>query len=93
MARTIANIKKQLVVLKLKGTVHKEQRAVAPVILKRAPKREGLLVAGSQGLDARDRFLLGSVSMGVVQHTCCAKVVVDDRMRNHRGVPCGFSCN
>jgi hypothetical protein len=35
-ARTITGTKKQLAVLKLKGTVYKEQGAVAPVILKRA---------------------------------------------------------
>jgi hypothetical protein len=35
-ARTITNTKKQLAVLKLKGTVYKEQGAVAPVLLKRA---------------------------------------------------------
>jgi nucleotide-binding universal stress UspA family protein len=92
-ARTITNTKKQLAVLKLKGTVYKEQGAVAPVILKRTPKRDGLLVVGSQGLAALDRFILGSVATRVVQHTCCAEVVVDDRVRNHRGVPCSFSCN
>ena len=60
--RTLRKAKQQLDLLKLKGTVRKVQGAVAPVILKRAPKRDGLLVVGSQGLDALDRFLLGSVS-------------------------------
>ena len=59
-AKTITDTKKQLAALKLKGTVRKEQGAIAPVILKRAPKRGGLLVAGSQGLDALDRFMLGA---------------------------------
>ena len=49
-ARTLKKAKQQLAALKLKGTVRKEQGAVAPVILKRAPKRDGLLVVGSQGL-------------------------------------------
>ncbi len=75
-ARTITNTKKQLAVLKLKGTVRKEQGAVAPVILKRTPKRDGLLVVGSQGLDALDRFMLGSVSTRVVQHANCSVLVV-----------------
>ena len=62
--------------LKLKGVVRKEQGAVAPVILKRAPKRDGLLVVGSQGLDALDRFLLGSVSTKLIQHAACPVLVV-----------------
>ena len=47
-ARTIAYTKKQLASLKLKGTVRREQGVVATVILKRAPKRNGLLVVGNQ---------------------------------------------
>jgi hypothetical protein len=35
-AKTLKEAKQQLAVLKLKGTVYKEQGAVAPVILKRA---------------------------------------------------------
>ncbi|MGH7146434.1 MAG: universal stress protein [Nitrospiraceae bacterium] len=75
-ARTIAHTKKQLAALKLKGTVRKERGAVASVILKRAPKRNGLLVAGSQGLDALDRFMLGSVSTKLIQHATCPVLVV-----------------
>ena len=68
--------KQQLASLKLKGTVRKEQGAVAPMILKRAPKRDGLLVVGSQGLDALDRFMLGSVSTKLIQHATCPVLVV-----------------
>ena len=75
-ARTLKKAKQQLVALKLKGTVRKQQGAVAPVILKRAPKRDGLLVVGSQGLDALDRFLLGSVSTKLIQHAACPVLVV-----------------
>ena len=75
-ARTIAGTKKQLALLKLKGTVRKEQGAVAPVILKRTPKRDGLLVVGSQGLDALDRFMLGSVSAKLIHHATCPVLVV-----------------
>jgi len=64
--------------LKLKGTARKEQGAVAPVILKRAPKRDGLLVVGSQGLDALDRFMLGSVSTNLIHHATCPVLVVKD---------------
>jgi nucleotide-binding universal stress UspA family protein len=75
-ARTITGTKKQLAVLKLKGTVRKEQGAVAPVILNRTPKRDGLLVVGSQGLDALDRFMLGSVSTKLIHHATCPVLVV-----------------
>ena len=77
-AKTITDTKKQLVALKLKGTVRKEHGASAPVILKRAPKRDGLLVVGSQGLDALDRFMLGSVSTNLIHHATCPVLVVKD---------------
>jgi len=75
-ARTLKRAKQQLTALKLTGTVHKEQGAIAPTILKRAPKRDGLLVVGSQGLDALDRFMLGSVSTKLIQHATCPVLVV-----------------
>jgi nucleotide-binding universal stress UspA family protein len=75
-ARTIKKVTEQLALLKLTGTVRKEQGAVAPTILKRAPKRGGLLVVGSQGLDALDRFTLGSISTKLVQHATCPVLVV-----------------
>ena len=75
-AKALKEAKQQLASLKLKGTARKEQGAVAPTILKRAPKREGLLVVGSQGLDALDRFMLGSVSTNLIQHATCPVFVV-----------------
>jgi nucleotide-binding universal stress UspA family protein len=77
-ARTIAYTKKQLALLKLKGTVRREQGVVATVILKRAPKRGGLLVVGNQGLGALDRFMLGSVSTKLIHHATCPVLVVKD---------------
>jgi nucleotide-binding universal stress UspA family protein len=77
-ARTITATKKQFAALKLKGTVRKEHGAIAPVILNRAPKRDGLLVVGSQGLDVLDRFMLGSVSTKLIHHTTCPVLVVKD---------------
>ena len=50
-ARTLKKAKQQMAALKLKGVARKEQGAVAPVILKHAPKQDGPLVVGSQGLD------------------------------------------
>jgi len=75
-AKTLKEATQQLASLNLKGTVRKEQGAVAPTILKRAPKRDGLLVVGSQGLDALDRFMLGSVSTNLIHHATCPVLVV-----------------
>ncbi len=75
-ARALKVAKEQLAALKLKGTVRQEQGAVAPVLLKRAPKRDGLLVVGSRGLDALDRFMLGSVSTKLIQYATCPVLVV-----------------
>ena len=75
-AKILKEAEQQLAALKFKGTVRKEQGAVAPVILKRVPKRDGLLVVGSQGLDALDRFMLGSVSTNLIQHATCPVLVV-----------------
>jgi len=77
-AQIITDTKKQFVALKLMGTVRKEQGAVAPVILKHAPKRDGLLVVGSKGLDALDRFMLGSVSTNLISHATCPVLIVKD---------------
>jgi len=77
-AKTLREARQQLALLKLKGTARKEQGAVAPVILRRAPKRDGLLVVGSQGLDALDRFMLGSVSTNLIHHATCSVLVVKD---------------
>jgi nucleotide-binding universal stress UspA family protein len=74
--KTLKEARQQLASLKLMGTARKEQGAVAPTILKRAPKRDGLLVVGSQGLDALDRFLLGSVSTNLIHHATCPVLVV-----------------
>jgi nucleotide-binding universal stress UspA family protein len=75
-ANILKRTKQQLVSLNLKGTVRKEQGAVAQTILKRAPKRDGLLVVGSKGLDALDRFTLGSVSTTLIQYATCPVLVV-----------------
>jgi len=74
--KVLKEAKQQLASLKLTGTACKEQGAVAPVILKLAPKRDGLLVVGSQGLDALDRFMLGSVSTTLIHHATCPVLVI-----------------
>ena len=75
-AKALQEAKQQLTSLKLTGTARKEQGPVAPTILERAPKRDGLLVVGSQGLDVLDRFMLGSVSTNLIQHATCPVLVV-----------------
>ena len=79
-AKALKVARHQFVSLKLKGTARKEQGAVAPTILKRAPKRDGLLVVGSKGLDALDRFMLGSVSTKLIQHATCPVLVVKNEV-------------
>ena len=75
-ARTLKKVTEQLAALKLTGTAREEEGNVAPTILKRAPKHNGLLVVGSQGLGALDRFTLGSVSTKLVQQATCPVLVV-----------------
>ena len=75
-AKTLQDATQQLASLKLAGTVRKEQGPVASTILKRAPKRDGLLVMGNQGIDALDRFMLGSVSTNLIHHATCPVLVV-----------------
>ncbi len=71
----LAQAKAQLRALHLAGSVRKEQGTAASTILDRAPKKNGLLVVGSQGRDALDRFMLGSVSTNVVHHAGCPVLV------------------
>ena len=74
--KTIQEAAQLLASLNLTGTTRKEQGAVAPTILKHTPKRDGLLVVGSKGLDALDRFMLGSVSTNLIHHATCPVLVV-----------------
>jgi len=75
-AKALKEARQQFASLKLKGTARKERGAVAATILKCTPKRDGLLVVGSKGLDALDRFMLGSVSTDLIQHATCPVFVV-----------------
>jgi nucleotide-binding universal stress UspA family protein len=75
-ARALKQVTEQLAALKLTGTAREEEGSVAPTILKRAPKHNGLLVVGSQGLGALDRFTLGSVSTKLIQQATCPVLVV-----------------
>jgi nucleotide-binding universal stress UspA family protein len=75
-AQMISGIKQQMAALKLKGIVRKEQGAIAPEILKHVPKRNGLLVVGSKGVDTLNRFMLGSVSTNLVSYATSPVLVV-----------------
>lgn len=75
-AKILGEAREELAALNLKGKVCKDQGPVAPKVLEHAPKRDGLLVVGSQGLDALDRFMLGSVSTNLIHHATCPVLVV-----------------
>ncbi len=67
--------------LELKGKVVTERGLVAPTLLKHAKGRGDLIVVGSRGLDAMDRFLLGSISTKVLNHAVSSVLVVKQEPR------------
>lgn len=71
----------QLAKLGLTGTVTVERGAVAATILKHAKRGVGLLSIGSRGLDALDRFMLGSMSNHAIHHAPCSVLVVKEAPR------------
>ncbi|NGZ03812.1 MAG: hypothetical protein CV090_12275, partial [Nitrospira sp. WS238] len=58
--------------LGLNGGVSVERGAVAGTIMKYAERGVSLLSIGSRGLDALDRFMLGSVSNHAIHHAPCS---------------------
>lgn len=64
--------------LKLSGTVTIERGAVAPTIVKHAARGVGMVAVGSRGLDALDRFMLGSISTNAIHHAACSVLVVKE---------------
>ena len=78
---TMAEAKVQMASLKMKAKLVLERGPVSPTILKRAAKRDGLVAIGSRGLDALDRFLLGSVSTQVALHAPCSVLIVKEEPR------------
>ncbi|MFO0700708.1 MAG: universal stress protein [Nitrospira sp.] len=69
--------KKRLGELGLGGSVRVEQGPIAPALLKQAGST-ALIVVGSRGLDAMDRFMLGSVSTTVTLHATTPVLVVKE---------------
>jgi nucleotide-binding universal stress UspA family protein len=72
-----AETKRRLVELGLKGSVHVVQDQIAQTLIKQAGHK-GLIVVGSRGLDAIDRFVLGSVSTTVTLHASCSVLIVKE---------------
>ena len=77
----MAEAKAQMASLKLKGKLVSERGAAGSTILDRAPQRDGLVAIGSRGLDALDRFMLGSVSTQVTLHAPCSVLIVKEEPR------------
>jgi len=67
--------------LGLSGTVTIDRGAVAPTIVKHAARGVGMLAVGSRGLDALDRFMLGSVSTHAIHRAACSVLVVKEAPR------------
>ncbi|MBK9307147.1 MAG: universal stress protein [Nitrospira sp.] len=72
--------------LGLNGGVSVERGAVAGTIMKYAERGASLLSIGSRGLDALDRFMLGSVSNHAIHHAPCSVLVVKERPRPVRRI-------
>ena len=72
--------------LGLNGGVSIERGAVAGTIMKYAERGASLLSIGSRGLDALDRFMLGSVSNHAIHHAPCSVLVVKERPRPVRRI-------
>jgi nucleotide-binding universal stress UspA family protein len=79
--KAMAEAKEFMVATKLKGRVVRTQGPIGTTILDKAPKRDGLVMLGSRGLDALDRFMLGSVSTQVTLHAPCSVLVVKEQPR------------
>lgn len=79
--RIAAETRKQISGLRIKAKVVVERGAVSPTLLKHARKKTSLVVMGSRGLNALDRFMLGSVSTRVVHHAGGSVLVVKEPAR------------
>jgi nucleotide-binding universal stress UspA family protein len=63
-----------------------ERGPVAATIVKAARRGVQLVAVGSRGLDALDRFMLGSVSTHVIHHSPCSVLVVREAPRTIRRI-------
>jgi nucleotide-binding universal stress UspA family protein len=72
--------------LKLTGTVTLDRGPVAATIVEHTKRGVGLLSIGSRGLDALDRFMLGSASNYAIHHAACSVLVVKEPPRPVRRI-------
>lgn len=72
--------------LHLSGRVVIQRGPVAATIVKSAARGVQLVAVGSRGLDALDRFMLGSVSTYAIHHVSCPVLVVREAPRPLRQV-------
>ena len=72
--------------LGLNGTVVVDRGGVAATIVKHAKRGFNLLSIGSRGLDALDRFMLGSTSNHAIHHASCSVLVVKQEPRPVRQI-------
>jgi nucleotide-binding universal stress UspA family protein len=75
--KVVEETKQLLADLALKGSVRVEKGPIARALLKHAGGK-GLVVVGSRGLDAVDRFMLGSISTSVTLHAPCSVLIVKE---------------
>ncbi len=78
--RVVRETRAMLSSLRLTGKVVCQKGAAATTMLRHA-KRGDVIAVGSRGLDALDRFLLGSVSTQVVLHAPCSVLIVKEAPR------------
>ncbi|HEX8751022.1 MAG TPA: universal stress protein [Nitrospira sp.] len=70
----------------LNGRVVTERGPVAATIVRAAKRGIQLVAVGSRGLDALDRFMLGSISTHAIHHVACSVLVVREEPRALRQV-------
>ena len=70
----------------LSGTVVVDRGGVTATLMKHAKRGVDLLSLGSRGLDALDRFMLGSVSNYAIHHAPCSVLVVKEASRPVRRI-------
>jgi nucleotide-binding universal stress UspA family protein len=83
--KVVAETREQLAELGLPGTVRLERGPIARTLLKHA-RPGALVVVGSRGLDAMDRFMLGSVSTYVTLHAPCSVLIVKEPAQSLRRI-------
>ncbi|MDC8447694.1 MAG: universal stress protein [Nitrospira sp.] len=76
--------------LGLSGTVTIDRGGVATTIIKHAQRGVRLLSIGCRGLDALDRFMLGSVSNHAIRYAPCSVLVVKEGPRPIKHVVLGI---